>query len=97
MFTIKFKPEVYEDIKTAYDWYESQKIGLGEDFILMLEESYENIAKTPKIYQLIHKTVRRKLIKKFPYGIFFTIKDNNVIILAIMHTRRKPIKWHKRT
>ncbi|HIP61132.1 MAG TPA: type II toxin-antitoxin system RelE/ParE family toxin [Sulfurovum sp.] len=96
MHNLKFKPEVYNDIKIAYDWYESQRIGLGEDFLLTLEESYAKIARTPKVYQLIYKTVRRKLVRRFPYGVFFVLRDDEVIVVAIMHTRREPSDWNER-
>jgi plasmid stabilization system protein ParE len=96
MYTLKFKPEVYYDIKVAYDWYESQRIGLGEDFLLTLEESYSKITRTPKIYQLIYKTVRRKLLRKFPYGLFFVLREDEVVVIAVMHTRRKPSDWNER-
>jgi len=97
MYTLKFKPEVYNDIKVAYDWYESQRMGLGEDFLLTLEESYAKITRSPKIYQLIYKTVRRKLLRRFPYGVFFVLKNDEIIVIAIMHTRRKPKEWNERT
>ena len=97
MHNIEFKSEVYDDIKMAYDWYEQQKIGLGEDFLLMLEDSYSQISKMPKSYQTVYKTVRRKLIRRFPYGIFFVIQDEKIIVIAIMHTKRKPSSWNDRT
>jgi len=96
MFKLKLKQEVYDDIKVAYDWYESQRIGLREDFLLTLEESYSKITRTPKIYQLIHKIVRRKLLRRFPYGVFFVLRDDEVIVIAIMHTKRKPSDWNAR-
>ena len=96
MYPITFKPEVYDDIKTAYDWYESQRVGLGEDFLLTLEESYVKITRTPKLYQDIYKLVRRKLVRRFPYGIFFVIRENTIIVLAILHTKREPQKWQER-
>lgn len=97
MNNIVFKSEVYEDIKVAYDWYESQRMGLGEDFLLILEESYAKISRNPNAYQQIHKIVRRKLVRRFPYGIFFILQGSKVIILAIMHTKRNPIEWKDRT
>jgi len=96
MYTITFKSEVYDDIKAAYDWYESQRVGLGEDFLLTLEESYAKITRTPKLYQDIYKSVRRKLVRRFPYGIFFVIREDTIIVLAILHTKREPHKWQKR-
>ena len=96
MNTIEFKPEVYDDIKTAYDWYESQRVGLGEDFLLTLEESYAKIVRTPKLYQLIYKTVRRKLVRRFPYGVFFTLRDDKIIVIAVLHTKSNPVMWNER-
>ncbi len=96
MYNIAFKPEVYDDIKSAYDWYESQRMGLGEDFLLILEESYVKIIKTPKIYQDIYKTVRRKLVRRFPYGVFFVLREDTVIVLAVLHTKREPHEWQER-
>ena len=97
MYRLVFRPEVYDDVKTAYDWYETQRVGLGEDFLLMLEASYATITRTPKAYQKIHLSVRRKLVRRFPYGIFFVIKKEVVIVLALLHTKREPQKWEERT
>jgi len=96
MYILKLKAEVYNDIKIAYDWYESQRIGLGEDFLLTLEESYSKIIRTPKMYQLIYRTVRRKLLRRFPYGLFFVLRGDAVIVIAVMHTKRKPSDWNER-
>ena len=95
-YTIEFKPEVYDDIKVAYDWYEEQRVGLGEDFLLTLEASYAKIIRVPKAYQILYKTVRRKLARRFPYGIFFTIDNERVIVIAIMHTKRDSSDWTER-
>jgi plasmid stabilization system protein ParE len=96
MVTLEFRPEVYDDVKTAYNWYESQRVGLGEDFLLTLEESYAKITRDPQIYQEVYKSIRRKLARRFPYGIFFVFKENKIIVLAILHTKRKPDSWQKR-
>jgi len=96
MHTLEFRPEVYEDVKTAYDWYESQRLGLGEDFLLTLEESFAKIIRDPQIYQDIYKSIRRKLVRRFPYGIFFIVEENRVIVLAVLHTKREPNSWQKR-
>jgi len=96
MYRLTFKPEVYDDIKTAYDWYEAQRAGLGEDFLLTLEESYVKITRTPKLYQDIYKSVKRKLVRRFPYGIFFVLLEDTIIVLAVLHTKREPQEWHSR-
>ena len=99
MYTLAFKEEVYSDIKVSYDWYEKQQIGLGEDFLRSLESSYSQISREPKVYQNIYKLVRRKLINRFPYALFFVLneKKKSITIIAVMHTKRNPNSWTKRT
>ena len=96
MYQLLFTPEAYEDIKCAYDWYESQRQGLGEDFLSLLESSYADIAEAPMQYRELYRSVRRKLMRRFPYGIFFVLNDSTVIILAVLHTKRDPKSWEKR-
>ena len=96
MTPIVFRSEVYDDIKIAYDWYESQRRGLGEDFLLILEDSCAKISREPHGYQLIYKNIRRKLVNRFPYGIFFTLQDDGIIVVAIIHTKRNPTEWSSR-
>jgi plasmid stabilization system protein ParE len=96
MYRLTFKLEVYDDIKTAYDWHEAQRAGLSEDFLLTLEESYVKITRNPKLYQDIYKSVKRKLVRRFPYGIFFVLLEDTIIVLAVLHTKREPQEWHSR-
>jgi len=96
MYTIDFLPEVYDDIAIAYSWYEEQKIGLGEKFISELENAYTTIGQSPKVYQILYKNTRRKLIKHFPYGVFFRLIEGQIIIVAIIHTKRNPLYFQER-
>jgi len=50
-----------------------------------------------KAYRAIYKTVRRKLTRRFPYGIFFVIENDKIIVIAIMHTKRNPDDWNGRS
>jgi plasmid stabilization system protein ParE len=95
-YKIEFLPQVYDDIKVAYDWYEEQRVGLGEDFLLTLEASYAQLSRIPKAYEVLYRSIRRKLIRRFPYGIFFIIENKKIIVIAIMHTKRKSSEWTQR-
>ncbi len=53
------------DIKDAYQWYESQRKGLGESFLLCIEEALSRVSRTPLIYAVVHKDIRRTLITVF--------------------------------
>lgn len=59
------------DIKDAYQWYEFKRKGLGENFLLCIEGALSKISREPLLYAIVHKGMRRTLILRFPFGIFY--------------------------
>ncbi len=57
------RPEAESDIDDAYQWYESQRKGLGDNFLLCLEEALSRASRNPLIYSTIYKEVRRVFIR----------------------------------
>ncbi|MFC1849884.1 type II toxin-antitoxin system RelE/ParE family toxin [candidate division CSSED10-310 bacterium] len=90
------RPAAEEEIRQAYLWYEERRKGLGDDFLLCLEETFEKINSNPLLFQVIHKNIRRALIQRFPYGIFYIIDKGRVVIVAVFHGNRDPKKWKQR-
>ncbi len=91
------RPEAESDIKDAYQWYEAQRKGLGESFLLCIEEALSRVSRNPAIYSVVHKEVRRALIHRFPFGVFFLDGDESISVLAVLHARRNPKMWKGRT
>src|SRR3972149_1530585 len=94
---IVFRPEAEAELKEAYQWYENQRKGLGSDFLLCIEAAISSIQRNPEIYPVVYKNVRRALIRRFPYGIFYLIKPEQVVVIAIFHAYRDPKHWQFRT
>jgi len=94
---IIIRPEAESDIDDAYQWYESQRKGLGDNFLLCIEEALSRASRNPLIYSILYKEVRRVLIHRFPFGIFFINRENSISVLAVMHARRSPSTWKERT
>ena len=90
------RPEAESDIKDAYQWYESQRKGLGEDFLLCIEEAVNRAARNPAIYLKIHKSIQRVLIHRFPFGVFFIERELSISVVAVLHARRNPNAWKVR-
>lgn len=90
------RKEAEEDIKEAYDWYESQRENLGQAFITEIEQVLEAIQESPVSYTQVFKPVRRTLCKKFPYAIYFVLRHADIVVLAILHQRRRPALWQER-
>jgi plasmid stabilization system protein ParE len=79
--------EAYE----AFRWYEQEERGVGERFRAAIRRTLESIRANPLRFPSTHDThVRRALVKNFPYAVFFSTTDNEILIIAIFHTSRDP-------
>ena len=89
-------PEAEEEVADAYAWYEEQCIGLGEEFILCLDAALSSIARNPQIHQVVYKNIRRTVLRRFPYCIFFIEEYEHIHVLAVFHAHRNPSEWKNR-
>lgn len=62
MTRVVLEPEAEQDITEAYDWYERQRVGLGERFLTSLAEALDRIAEGPQAYPVVERGVRRALL-----------------------------------
>jgi toxin ParE1/3/4 len=90
------RPEAEIDIAEAFEWYERQRKGLGIDFLLRVESTFDSLTQDPFAYTPIYKEIRRKLIRRFPYGVFYMINSDTIIVLAVIHAKRHPLSWKSR-
>lgn len=84
------------DIDEAASWYESEKAGLGLKFIQDVNLLLERIEDNPFQFPVIHGETRRGMARRFPYGAFFTVGEENIVVLAVVHLHRHPDTWKKR-
>jgi toxin ParE1/3/4 len=94
---VLIRPEAESDIEDAFTWYEKRRRGLGSDFLLCVEEGLSKIQHSPKTYPVVHKNIRRLLIRRFPYGIFYLLDRDLIVVLAVTHARRDPQIWRFRS
>jgi toxin ParE1/3/4 len=94
-FRLKFSTRALREIGEAQEWYESQSPGLGEEFIAAMELQLKRLEQAPLLYAEVISNVRRALLPRFPYGLFYAVRDNLVHILAVLHDARNPSRWPK--
>lgn len=94
---VHVRPEAEKDLSDAAAWYEAQRPGLGHQFLEEVRAIFLKISETPLIYPNIHRNIRRALIHRFPFGVYYQVKDSEVIIFAVMHGSRNPQNWKNRT
>jgi len=78
------------DIAEAQVWYESQQSGLGGEFRTEISRVVDRLAETPLIYQKAHGDVRRAIVRRFPYLIWYRVIGEIVIVLACSYAGRDP-------
>jgi len=88
-----FRRRVGEDLAGAYQWYEEQRVGLGEGFLAAVDASFDGIEKFPEIFARVHGEVRRAMVSRYPYAVFYRIESKQVVVLAVLHTARDPRLW----
>ncbi|MFH1898699.1 MAG: type II toxin-antitoxin system RelE/ParE family toxin [Candidatus Desantisbacteria bacterium] len=96
-YEVVVTPEAENDLKEIFDWYESQRIGLGHDFLLQVDAGFCLIERNPNLFVEQYKRARRYLVKRFPYIIFYRIEGENVVVLAVVFAGRDPEWIKKRT
>ncbi len=87
-FKIVIKPIVFLDLDEALLWYESEQSGLAQRFYKSFENAIERIKRNPQAFFDVTPDVKRILLKKFPYKVFYTISENTIFILGISHVKR---------
>ena len=86
------------DVRDAYDWYASQRAGLGDEFLAALTKTRDHILAYPYSHAVLYRDIRRALLpRRFPYGLFYRIDGDAIMVVACMHARRDPRSWQRRT
>ncbi len=93
---VVFRPQAEEEARAARRWYEEQKPGLGARFADAIEETLRRIASNPPAFPLVHGEIRRAVVRQFPYGIYFRMHAQDLVVIAVMHGRRHPRRRQSR-
>ncbi len=84
------------DLRRAARWYEQQLLGLGREFVAEVDAVLDRVVENPLQYQAIYRDVRRALPRRFPYGVFYRIEGNDIVVFAIVHLHRDEDTWQDR-
>ena len=96
MKSIRLAALAVDDLRDAVQWYEQQRAGLGGEFAQQTDRLLSKMAENPLQFPVVHRDVRRALVRPFPYGIFFRDLGSILRIVAIVHLHRHPSTWRTR-
>jgi toxin ParE1/3/4 len=95
-YDLIIRPEAEQDLRGAFGWYEDRVSGLGREFLCCVDAAIAQINRAPATHPVIYQDIRRILIRRFPFGIFYIVTGQKIIVLAVLHARRDPSLWQKR-
>jgi plasmid stabilization system protein ParE len=93
---LQFLEIAAQEMEQSSVFYEKQKKGLGTDFLARLADALRQCEEFPESGTLVAPNVRRMLVSRFPFGVYYRIQDEEIIIVAVGHLRRKSGFWRKR-
>lgn len=93
---IDFRPEADLDATEAFLWYLDQDETIAADFLAAVNDCVDRILEFPEAHAIVHREVRRALLRRFPYGLFYVLKADRIVVLACFHASRDPREWRER-
>ncbi len=93
---VRFLPEARQDALETRAWYEDRQSGLGALFSKSLAAAVERLQAAPLRYPQVMGAVRRVILQRFPYAVYFRLEADEIIVLAV-HGRQDPNRWQKRS
>lgn len=95
-YSISFLESAEQELFDTVLYYNKQAPGLGFEFASEVQKAIERILRYPKAWIKLSKNTRKCRCNRFPYSIVYSILKNSIIIIAVMHTKRKPNYWSDR-
>ncbi len=77
------------------DWYEKRLTGLGSELLICFDAVFFAVERNPLLFQVKYKNIRCALVPRFPYGVFYFIDGDKIVVVAIFHLSRSPKLWKK--
>ncbi len=90
-YSLRFIPELEEDLAAGFEWYEDKASGLGAEFLAIFYSHVEVLQRTPFIFSKVHLDFHRGLLRQFPFACYYLVVDDSVVVYGLFHCARNPL------
>jgi hypothetical protein len=94
--SVVFLDPAKAELDEAVAYYDAQRTGLGDEFAAEVAAALRRIEALPGAWTPLTPNVRRCRTNRFPYGVVYTTRGDDILVIAVMHLRRKPGYWNDR-
>ncbi len=96
MWTIRYRPEIQEDLRSGSQWYESKRDGLGDEFVEDYWDAIDQVVDRPLSFAVAANDLRPCRLSRFSYIVHFRVVDRHVLVVAVMGAARDDTAFVKR-
>lgn len=96
MLPVTFLEVAELELDEAVEYYNSEVSGLGLEFLEEVVSCLKRVSSYPEAWSICSSNIRRCLTRRFPYGILYQVRKEEILIVAVMHLHRKPTYWKDR-
>lgn len=93
---VSYHPDAEAEVIEAALFYSRKAADLGADFLDQIDQAVEDVLRDPTRFEVIEDDIRRCPVKRFPYSLYFRVRDKTVRILVVKHHSRHPDYWKPR-
>ena len=93
---IRFTPEADAELTEARRWYSHKRQDLDLEFMQCIDDALSRVIGNPHVNPIVYRTLRRAVIRRFPFAIFFDVREDEIQVIAVFHSRRDPEGWQSR-
>ena len=93
MNTTRFLLPAEIEMVEAAVYYEVQVRGLGAAFLAKTESAVRDVAARPQAWPIMRNGIRKRLVHRFPYAVLYRPDPDEIVVVAVMHQRRRPGYW----
>jgi hypothetical protein len=87
---VRFLSVADRELADAFTWYEQAQDGLGDALIDEVDRTVHRIARYPESCQVAGDGLRRVLVNRFPYGLWYAVEQDTLVVYAVAHLHRRP-------
>ena len=93
---VSFHPRARDEVEEVQAWYEDRSLLAAAGFLHELSVAVRRIGAAPRRYQVAEHGTRRILLERFPFSIHYRVNEDEIVVVAVAHQKRRPEYWSSR-